>query len=179
MTPKRSSRSCRSDCPAGGPCCLDPTVAHVLHICSDETCECHSEARYRPTPRLGSVLLAILFALTLARPMQACPIISVNARPGDTLATIARRYGTTTSAIVAVNHGHALTPLMVGQTISVPACRPVRPHRSRPQPVTKRRPGRCHTTGLARRPINEAEHRAAIEIIPPRRLKINHLEQPK
>lgn len=72
-------------------------------------------------------LLAILFALQLAVPMQACPVISVNARSGDTVATIARRYGTTTSAIVAVNPGHDLTPLMVGQTISVPACRPVRP----------------------------------------------------
>ncbi|MBK8211589.1 MAG: LysM peptidoglycan-binding domain-containing protein [Rhodospirillales bacterium] len=72
-------------------------------------------------------LLALLFAITLAGPMQACPIISVNARSGDTLATIARRYGTTSSAIVAVNRGHALTPLLPGQTISVPACRPVRP----------------------------------------------------
>lgn len=76
---------------------------------------------------MQTTLLAILFALQLATPMQACPIIAVNARAGDTVATIARRYGTTSSAIVAVNPGHALTPLMVGQTISVPACRPVRP----------------------------------------------------
>lgn len=72
-------------------------------------------------------LLAILLALQLAGPMQACPIINVNARHGDTLATIAARYGTSSSAIVAVNPGHALTPLLPGQTISVPACRPARP----------------------------------------------------
>lgn len=74
------------------------------------------------------ILTFTLIATLLAPgPMQACPIISVNARSGDTLATIARRYGTTSSAIVAVNPGHALTPLLPGQTISVPACRPARP----------------------------------------------------
>lgn len=74
-----------------------------------------------------TTLLVILIAITLAGPTQTCPVISVNARSGDTLTTIARRYGTTPSAIVAANPGHALTPLLPGQTISVPACRPVRP----------------------------------------------------
>lgn len=55
----------------------------------------------------------------------ACPIISVNARNGDTVASIARRYGTTTAAIEAANRGFGLYPLLTGQTINVPACRVV------------------------------------------------------
>lgn len=77
---------------------------------------------------LALVILLALTAVVSAAPTPApetaiCPVISVNARPNDTVGSIARRYGTTSAAIVAANPGHALYPLMVGQTISVPACR--------------------------------------------------------
>lgn len=73
------------------------------------------------------ILLALAAVVSAAPETTSCPVISVNARPGDTVATIARRYGTTSAAIVAANPGHALYPLLTGQTISVPACQPVRP----------------------------------------------------
>lgn len=84
---------------------------------------------------LASVILA---AVILSPPLQtgACPIISVNARRGDTVSTIAARYGSTGAAIRAANPGHALTPLMVGQTISVPACRRARVQ-WQPQPAAQ------------------------------------------
>lgn len=75
---------------------------------------------------IAIALLVILASVPLPQ-TGACPIIQVNARRGDTVSSIAGRYGTTSAAIVAANPGHALTPLMVGQTISVPACQPARP----------------------------------------------------
>jgi len=41
---------CRRLCPCGNPCCLDAVTAekrgHVLHICDDPDCRCHSMDRY-------------------------------------------------------------------------------------------------------------------------------------
>lgn len=77
---------------------------------------------------LTAVAVAVASAAPAPAPEPAtCPVISVNARSGDSVASIARRYGTTSAAIVSANPGHDLTPLMVGQTISVPACQPARP----------------------------------------------------
>ena len=84
-------------------------------------------------------LIAIVILVITASPLPqtgACPVIQVNARRGDTVSTIAARYGSTGAAIRAANPGHALTPLMVGQTISVPACRRAR-MQWQPQPAAQ------------------------------------------
>lgn len=75
---------------------------------------------------LTAIALLVILASVPLPQTGACPVIQVNARRGDTVSTIAARYGSTGAAIRAANPGHALTPLMVGQTISVPACRRAR-----------------------------------------------------
>lgn len=37
---------CRARCSNGSDCCLNGSVPHQLHICSDWRCACHSAARY-------------------------------------------------------------------------------------------------------------------------------------
>lgn len=41
-----SKGKCQGKCPVGYPCCCDGEIRHELHICSAETCGCHSAERY-------------------------------------------------------------------------------------------------------------------------------------
>lgn len=41
----RALDSCIEQCPGISKCCLT-TRPHMLHICSDEFCSCHSQERY-------------------------------------------------------------------------------------------------------------------------------------
>lgn len=66
-----------------------------------------------------ALVVLVFFTTHLVTP---CTVINVTARRGDTIATIAWRYDTSAAAIRAANRGFATEPLLVGQTISVPAC---------------------------------------------------------
>jgi hypothetical protein len=39
---------CNDCCPEGHGCALRADMPHVLHICSNPQCKCHSKARYQP-----------------------------------------------------------------------------------------------------------------------------------
>lgn len=41
-----SSAKCKATCPGASQCCCDGRIKHELHICSDESCYCHSKERY-------------------------------------------------------------------------------------------------------------------------------------
>lgn len=72
---------------------------------------------------MRQLLIALTLLATLLAPGPTrCRTINVNARSGDTLATIAGRYATTPAAIRRANPGHDLDPLLTGQTITVRAC---------------------------------------------------------
>lgn len=71
---------------------------------------------------MQTLIITLTILATLLAPGPRCRAINVNARSGDTVATIARRYATTPAAIRRANPGHDLDPLMVGQTITVYAC---------------------------------------------------------
>lgn len=45
---------CPDPCPDGEPCCLNHTVEHVLHMCKDPGCPCHSQHRYEREKLLRS-----------------------------------------------------------------------------------------------------------------------------
>lgn len=75
---------------------------------------------------LTAIALLVILASAPLPQTGACPIIQVNARRGDTVSTIAARYGSTGAAISAANPGHMLASLLPGQTISVPACQPAK-----------------------------------------------------
>lgn len=38
--------SCRKRCPGGNACICHGHIPHVLHICHDSRCACHSRERY-------------------------------------------------------------------------------------------------------------------------------------
>lgn len=72
---------------------------------------------------MRTIFLTLTLIATLLAPGPIrCRAINVNARSGDTVTTIARRYATTPAAIRRANPGHDLDPLLTGQTITVRAC---------------------------------------------------------
>ena len=54
---KSTNVRCGCRCPAGHACTLDTDPRHELHICADEHCYCHSQARYDPPPPAPHVLV--------------------------------------------------------------------------------------------------------------------------
>jgi len=50
MTTKLTN-PCRHRCIGGELCVLRGDIAHKLHICNDEDCDCHQEERYLAEPR--------------------------------------------------------------------------------------------------------------------------------
>jgi len=38
--------ACNHDCPAGNPCTLDGGSQHLMHVCENPGCACHSRERY-------------------------------------------------------------------------------------------------------------------------------------
>lgn len=63
MTTKTATRTstdtCRHTCPGGQPCTC-AAGSHTMHICRDETCQCHSRARYDPAGAAAALQQAIL-----------------------------------------------------------------------------------------------------------------------
>lgn len=51
IEPKPKVGQCRKRCPEGNPCCCDDN-GHMLHICKDEDCPCHSRERYADAKRV-------------------------------------------------------------------------------------------------------------------------------
>lgn len=69
--------------------------------------------------RVGQVI-----CLPVGVPPRVCPGASVTVRPGDTLFSIARRFGTTVEALLAANPGIDPNNLQIGQVICLPAPAP-------------------------------------------------------
>ena len=42
----KTFKSCKKICPGGNECKCNEDVDHVLHICTDPRCYCHSRERY-------------------------------------------------------------------------------------------------------------------------------------
>ncbi|HNS01757.1 MAG TPA: peptidoglycan DD-metalloendopeptidase family protein [Anaerolineae bacterium] len=92
-------------------------------------------------PRRGAATLALLaligaFMLATAPAARAAPLPPARhvVQPGDTLASLARQYGSTVEALIAANGLTAQTPIAVGQTLIAPAAaQPLLPIEAQPR----------------------------------------------
>lgn len=52
VLPTTEPKRCRHQCPGGAQCGCRGDIRHTLHVCPNEHCICHEQARYEPEPEV-------------------------------------------------------------------------------------------------------------------------------